>query len=59
MFSDLHSIYDWAENVNMTFNSKKFEWMRYVASPEGAPAYQYKSPENTHIVESVRLQTPA
>ena len=54
--SDLHSIYDWADNVNMTFNSKKFEWMRYVASSEVAPAYQYKSPENTDIVEKQDLK---
>ena len=27
--SDMQSVYNWAQHINMTFNSGKFEWMRY------------------------------
>ena len=45
--ADLQSVYDWAGEINMSFNSTKFEWMRY----EGciAPSFQYLSPDQSDI----------
>ena len=42
--ADLQLIYSWADKVNMTFNSDKFECMRYWADPEVAPSFQYHGP---------------
>ena len=46
---DLQLIYSWAENVNMTFNSDKFECLRYWAEPDKAPPFQYLAPDNQPI----------
>ena len=34
--TDLQFIYDWADQVNMVFNSEKFEWLRYSVNPDTA-----------------------
>ena len=47
--SDLQMIYTRSENVNMKFNSKKFECLRFWADPEKAPDIQYLSPDNEPI----------
>ena len=47
--ADLQLIYDWATNVNMKFNSDKFECVRYWSNQANAPAFQYISPDNKPI----------
>jgi hypothetical protein len=42
-------IYSWADQVNMKFNSDKFECLRYWAHPESAPQYQYLAPDDQPI----------
>ena len=42
---DLALIYDWAEKVNMKFNSDKFECLRYWPDPTQAPQFQYLAPD--------------
>ena len=46
---DLQQIYSWAQNVNMTFNSEKFECLRYWADPEKAPPFNYLAPDGQPI----------
>ena len=46
--ADLQLIYSWATDVNMTFNSAKFECLCYRASSE-APSFQYLAPDKTPI----------
>ena len=46
---DLQVIYDWANAVNMKFNSDKFECVRYWTNPANAPTFQYLSPDNKPI----------
>ena len=41
--ADLGQIYSWANHVNMTFNSDKFECLRYWADQCAAPAHQTSS----------------
>ena len=52
---DLQSIYDWAGDVNMHFNSDKFECIRYWPGSD-IPQYQYKSPEGDDIEEKVNIK---
>ena len=52
---DLQSIYDWAEDVNMHFNSDKFECIRYWPGRD-IPQYPYKSPEGDDIEEKVHIK---
>ena len=47
--ADLKVIYSWAEQVNMKFNSEKFECLRYWANPDSAPQFQYLSPDGQPI----------
>ena len=47
--SDLNLIYSWAEEVNMKFNSDKFECLRYFTNQEAAPAFQYLAPDGQPI----------
>ena len=47
-------MYDAAEQINMIFNSKKFEWIRYSPSNVDPPEAQYTAPDST-IIE---LKTP-
>ena len=52
---DLETIYSWAERVNMTFNSDKFECVRYW--PGGSPPdTQYLSPDMTIIEQKDHLR---
>ena len=46
---DLQSVYSWAISVNMVFNSKKFEWVRYTVNPDSAHSFQYLSPDQSSI----------
>ena len=54
--SDLHSVYSWADTVNMTFNDEKFEWIRYSLDPNSAPSFQYLSPDLSHIEKKENLR---
>ena len=47
--SDLQSVYGWAEEVNMQFNSTKFEWVRYSVGKESAPDFAYLAPDSSAI----------
>ena len=52
---DLATIYQWAEDVNMTFNSDKFECLRYW--PRGnRPDFNYTSPDGLVIEEKQHLR---
>ena len=46
---DMKTIYNWAQNVNMSFNSDKFECLRYWPDPDKALPFQYLAPDNQHI----------
>ena len=52
---DLASIYRWAEEVNMTFNSEKFECLRYWPK-SSKPDFTYKSPDGDIIKEKEHLR---
>ena len=54
--SDLHSIYDWAENINMVFNSAKFEWIRYSVKKDVAPTFSYLGPDSANIEQKDSLR---
>ena len=45
---DLSCIYSWAEDVNMLFNSDKFECLRFWPG-KTQPSFQYQSPDGTPI----------
>ena len=47
--ADLATIYTWANKVNMTFNSEKFECLRYWADLDKAPTFQYLAPDSQAI----------
>ena len=53
--NDLSSIYNWASDVNMTFNSDKFECLRYWPR-KNKPDFQYKSPDGNIIEEKQHLR---
>ena len=46
---DLNSVYAAAEKINMIFNSKKFEWIRYSPSNVDPPEAQYTAPDSSVI----------
>ena len=46
---DLQGIYRWAEDVNMVFNSDKFECLRFWPGKTKKPDNQYLSPDNSPI----------
>ena len=46
--NDLVSIYGWAKDVNMTFNSEKFECLRYWPR-RNQPSFVYSSPDGSVI----------
>ena len=52
---DLATIYSWAEDVNMTFNSEKFECIRYWPR-NNKPDFIYKSPDGSVIEEKDHLR---
>ena len=54
--SDLQSVYHWAEEVNMEFNSSKFEWVRYTVGGNPAPTYNYLAPDNSPIEQKDNLR---
>ena len=54
--ADLQSVYDWAEEVNMKFNSSKFEWVRYTASKVAAPEFVYQGPDYSAIEQKDNLR---
>jgi len=43
---DLCSVYEWGSDINMQFNSKKFEWVRYSSN---LPDFKYEAPDKTTI----------
>ena len=53
---DLESIYSWAEDVNMLFNSDKFECLRFWPGTTPKPDHQYLSPDNSPIEEKLHLR---
>ena len=53
--SDLQAIYDWAEDVGLQFNSKKFECVRYWPR-SSSPDQPYLSPNGTPIEEKSHLR---
>ena len=44
---DLQSVYASADHINMEFNSKKFEWIRYTSGSKTPPDFTYKAPDST------------
>ena len=54
--SDLQSVYHWAEEVNMEFNSTKFEWVRYTVDGNPAPTFNYLAPDNSPIEKKDNLR---
>ena len=52
---DLQTIYNWAEKVNMTFNSEKFECVRYWPGTS-PPDFFYQAPDLTKIEEKTQLR---
>ena len=53
---DLQGIYRWAEDVNMVFNSDKFECLRFWPGKTKKPDNQYLSPDNSPIEEKQHLR---
>ena len=47
--NDLQLIYEWAEQVNMKFNSDKFECIRYWPDSAAAPDHHYLAPDKQQI----------
>ena len=54
--SDLNTIYSWAEDVNMVFNSDKFESLRFWPDQTKKPSSQYLSPDGKEIEEKQHLR---
>ena len=50
------AVYDCADHINMTFNSKKFEWMRYTAGAQPPPDFQYLAPDSSNIEQKSDLR---
>ena len=53
---DLASIYSWAEDVNMVFNSDKFECLQFWPGKTPKPTSVYVSPDGSAIEEKVHLR---
>ena len=53
---DLEAVYSWADRINMTFNSDKFEWVRYCVGSNAPPAYHYVGPDKAVISEKADLR---
>ena len=54
--SDLEAIYRWAEDVNMVFNSDKFELIRYWPRADTKPDTSYTDPAGNIIEEKDHLR---
>ena len=52
---DLATIYSWADRVNMTFNSEKFECVRYWPGNVSVPEFEYLAPDLTPIEQKDHL----
>lgn len=46
---DLESVYSWANDLNMMFNSSKLKWLRYTSGNNPSPMFQYLVPDKTPI----------
>ena len=53
---DLQSVYASADLINMVFNSKKFEWIRYHAGNNNPPEFTYQAPDSTDISQKSELR---
>ena len=53
---DLQSVYASTDHINMTFNSGKFEWLRYSAGPSSPPDFQYLAPDSSAISQKPDLK---
>ena len=53
---DLKAVYQAAEHINMVFNNKKFEWLRYSPSNMEPPEAQYMAPDDTVIEQKTFLR---
>ena len=53
---DLATIYSWADRVNMTFNSEKFECVRYWPGNVSVPEFEYLAPDLTPIEQKDHLR---
>ena len=53
---DLASVYSWADDVNMVFNSDKFECLRFWPGKTQKPSSEYLSPDGTPIEEKDSLR---
>ena len=53
---DLQSVYASADHINMEFNSKKFEWIRYSAGSKTPPDFTYTAPDSTGISPKADLR---
>ena len=54
--NDLDTMYNWAEEVGMEFNSSKFELLRFWVNKEEAPDFQYEAPDGNFIEEKSDLR---
>ena len=54
--TDLDVIYQWAQNNNMTFNSKKLELLRYGNNSALKAETSYLSPDGTQIPEKAHVK---
>ena len=54
--ADLNSIYSWANDVNMVFNSEKFESLRFWPDLNKKPIQQYLAPDGKDIEEKQHLR---
>jgi ribonuclease P/MRP protein subunit RPP40 len=50
------SVYASADLINMAFNSKIFEWVRYTAGLSTPPDFQYLAPESSNISQKSDLR---
>ena len=53
---DLQAVYDASEHINMIFNSKKFEWLRYPHSNMEPPDVCYTAPDSSLISQKTCLR---
>ena len=53
---DLEALYRWADHNNMSFNSTKFEHLRYSAVHDNSAAYMYKAHEGSDIETKENLR---
>ena len=54
--NDISAVYKWAEDINMQFNRKKFERVRYCYDEENAPDFDYTAPDTTNIEQKSNVK---